>query len=581
MMAVVPIYKADVADRPVAPGYQSTSGASIDAFGGGAAKGLADAGRQLEHTAEGAYKSAMKRQIEDNERDAKDRVNKYDTELELIGFGDGTDQNQGYYASRGQNAIDGHKSAVERAKTARSKILEGASPRVAELAGDVMNARDRSESKVRDRFLMTERERANDATAEARKATVASRAASLYNDPVELASAISVAASEDASVAERKGFSPEIAAFETEKSRTVVIQGAIKAALAADDINTAQKIFDTHADKMNGLVRADVAKALRNEGIDKISQSLADKAMSMFPNDREAGMKWLRDNAEGKSEAAAVADLRSRYGDRAAVESDARARAADLHRITTQAREDLNWQHTVQERERTERLRGARKEAEDLIESGKPYSAIPAEVRAELDGAKVASLQKRAAQLATGEPLVTDWGKNNEYTAMTADQLRNVDVGNARTELADAEFTQVKNLVLAANQGKIDPQSPDNPMRIFGSRADELGLVGNDKKDDRGRLQSMFLQEVGRAEEANGNKHLSSKEVREILNTVTDPVAMNSWKEKIGLSGPKPLFKVKVPEEDRKKIIEYYAQTGKPKPTELDIVNAYLVKKNK
>jgi len=665
-MATVPVVRGpSVEVRPAAPSYQSTQGATIDAFGGDG-RGAIQGGRDLMVAGGQAAQLATKILIDDNEREAKTLDVEFSKSLRVIAYGDGTDANPGYYATRGENAIGGHKSASEAIEKRRKELIDGASnPRVKEMFGTSAAARAEHELTSFGRHLNDQKRAANNTATEARIGEAVNDAVSAYNDPEVAGRSSSIIRSEVAALAEREGLGKEGAAAKYKEAFTVLTQGRVKAALAADDVEGAQKIFDANSEGISGAVRTELQKSLRDGSVAKQAQVLRDRALQLFPGDPVKGLQWIQDAAEGKVEDEAVQRAQTIYGARASAEAQARARAGEKRaeasyeqgqadrleaiadraeakadrleakerrKTVTEPREDERWQQgqddreqaradrqeardrrgvteprederwrlgledrereerrrivteaaadasvawAKSERERTEAIRKAQTAAEEHIESGKPFSMIPAEIRASLDGTKEAALRKREKQIATGEPMKTDYAKYNEYMAMNSDGLRNVDLAVARTQLEDEEFNQVRNRVAAAHQGRFD--AINSPTGLFNARANEVGLTGSGKADERGRLHSMFLQEVAKEEANIAPKKITDARLREILNSLTDPIEIKD--KYLGfVDGKTKLYDVKVPPEFKAAADKMQSDAGKPTLTEAQLARAYILK---
>lgn len=556
--------------------YQSDAGATRDAFGGAQADASTKSGQLLGHEADVATEIAVKQAAEDNEREAKRLDVELSSRIRRVGYGDGQNDH-GFYGTHGQAAVDagaGTKEAV--AKLKKEMLAEVKNPRVAKMFGTAADARLEQEFGTMDRHIMKSRSEANDAIAEARMGDAAANAAAAWNDPVVMQRSLHIAGTEARGIMERKGITdPATVDAKVREAQSVIVGDTVKAALAADNVVEAQKIFDANQAGLGAGARIELTKMLRDQSVSKVSQALRDKALALFPTDPIKGIEWIRQNAEGKVEDAAIEHTLQIY--------NLQHRAADdIRAIRNQAIHEANVAYELGERAKREAKEKARTEGWKAIEAGQTFASLPAGTKEAVDGTTANAMQHREQQIASGAPLVTNWSKYNEYSNMTPDQLHNVDLGQARTELADTEFHHIEALKLQADQGKLAATNPFSINGIFNKTADSLGLRGDAiKEKQRGELGSMFQEELDKAKKEKGLKgkqELSLQEQKEILRSLTDSIAI---KGSVWGTNNDPAYKVKVPQEDRRKIIEaFQANHGGAYPTDFQIVKAYADMKN-
>lgn len=591
-MPTVPSYEPRVGSRPVAPGYQSAQGASADAFGASGGRVLERGGQHLLNAGNEAARVALQAQQEDNAREAKNLDIQFSEAIRQIGYGDGTEANPGYYSLRGEAAVAGNKGAAEAIAEARKRLVATArNPRVAELFGTAAATRVEQEMGQIARFTERERRVAHDATAEARIATALSDAAAAYNNPEVAATSRAVISAEVAALAKSNGWSADVQKARLAEANSTMVLGSIKAALAADDLDTAEKLLDANVAGMTGGAKTEAIKLLEQQGLDKAAQALGNEARRLFPGSLDKQVAWIDSVVDGKKQSAAMQYVENRHSIHRRMITEGRAdqEYAENRRDKQQSREreEIRWrnylsdraQHDVdvahrnEERERTERLRNARETAEKHIEAGGRYADLPPDVKASLDGTKIAALERRERQLASGEPIATDWEAYSRYNSMTAEQLRSVDLQVARTQLADREFSIVDAAVRAALAGRRDPNDPASPASVFNAAVLKYGLDGDDKVKVRGQFRTMFFEELEKRQKEKG-RELSAEEVRATLKDVTDPALINGvlW----GTS-ERQTFKIKVPEDVRKQIIANFPRERMGRePTEWEITRAYV-----
>lgn len=231
-----------VSARPLAPVYQTARGADIGAFGS-TGEGLARAGQQLQAASGELADIALRRMIEDNEREAKDLDNKYREQLRKIQFGDGTADNPGFYSLQGENAIRAYAPTEAAITKLRNDML-----------GQIRNERVREmfefSSIDQENFVLTnmgrhysqEREVANDAVDEARINEAADEAAAYRGSPEAMARAFSTMNGSILAMGERKGWAPEVVASKQQEARSVIYRKAFDN-IVLDSAEAGEKFF--------------------------------------------------------------------------------------------------------------------------------------------------------------------------------------------------------------------------------------------------------------------------------------------------------------------------------------------------
>lgn len=611
-MAQVPVSTTPKVDQRALPttapqplSYQSARGVTADSFGAQVGRSLIEGGQKLGAAADDAYRQVLKEQIEDNERKAKELDIAFASFNQTIGFGDGSDENKGFYGTKGENTLARQAEVTEAIKKERQRLLDSAPNKaVKDMFGLASAVREKDEIGRVLRYTGEQRTVANNETSEARITTATSDAALNYNDDDTVVKSLAVVEGEVLMLAERNGMGKETTDNKLRLGRTQVVTGAVEAAVRQEDPARAEKLLSTYEGMIDGVQAAKLRKSVEDGSVTKAAQILRDQALAKFPNDPVAGREWIKSVAEGKTEDEALSRFNNELNAARQVKNDAQSDAANARAITTfnQGQTDraarlirdaeadataaANREWTLAERARTERVRAAETTAEQWIESKKPYTELPFEVRELLPEAAKKAFQAREVQLASGEPNQSDWTAYAQYNEMNADQLRNLNMAEVRTKLADDEFNIIRNRYTAALQGRIDKDNPTSIPFMINAKIEKIGLKtkpGSSDDKEAGQIRTMVTQEIERAEKANGNKRLTTVEIQEIIDGVTDPVAIQRTTV-LGMGivpGEKRLSEIEVPKTDRDQITAEYRKKGRV-PTEADIVRQYLkVKVNK
>ena len=406
-MPTVPrLTSATVESRGVGLVPQSAAGATPEVFGAGVGRALQASGQQTAQTGDDLARIALKEQIEDNERAAKNLDIQLREATRTIVSGDGTAQNPGFYSSRGEVAISQREGAVKSIQEAYRKITEGVqNKRVLELFGPVAAGHMEQTFGAIDRHTQEQRRAANIATSTARATAFASDAITAYTDPEAMKRSLAGIAGEAAAQADLEGFGPEAAAINLQKQQSAVIEGAVKAALAAEDTVTAERIFAANKDSLLGPVRAEIVKDLRDGSVRARAQALRDSVLAKYPNDPAGAREYIKSVADGKTEDAALAAYEAALNAARGDKAEARADEADKQRIVTRAREEVNHAHVVAERERIETQRAAHDSYVSKIIAGTEVSRDTLALDKRLDGEHKATILGMLNRADKGEPL--------------------------------------------------------------------------------------------------------------------------------------------------------------------------------
>lgn len=301
-MAQVPLYPVGgrVAPEARGPVYQSDRGASLDAFGS-TGEGMRAASQKLGQFSDEIGNTALRIIQEDNDREAKRLDIDLSRRLREINYGDGTEENPGYLSLRGEAAIKSSADVRKAVEAARNDVLNSTKNlKVRQMVDQLSAQRVEGELGTVDRHLGEQRRAFDQTLSEARIQEAASDAAANWNDPTVMARSMRVTNGEILSMAQKNGWSDEIAKAKLAEARSIVIGSAVKQAIAADNVEAAQKILDTNEAGLPAAARIELYTLLRNQSVEKQGQALGDTLWQKFGNDVNGALKHLQEVATGK-----------------------------------------------------------------------------------------------------------------------------------------------------------------------------------------------------------------------------------------------------------------------------------------
>jgi hypothetical protein len=408
-------------------------------------------------------------------------------------------------------------------------------------------------------YVTGQRRVANDAVSAAREQSAASEAVLFWNDDTVVNRSLGIATVEAEARAARAGLPKEVAEAEVRAARTRVLAPAINAAIETDykraqklyqdnvgsmdareaailakriqdkaTVTESQKVGDQIYDlaKANGWSEERAMIELR-----KVSEgSVRDAAMRQL-NSMFTSMRQSRQDAEQREDRAYTLRQRGITSDNQAFEAEQRARrreaqdaedmgiaaAETIARMGGTPQEQLKLaQETLTGRileiaeARLNSRRAAEVGAENAargelrrrayveVDAGKDPDSLPPEFREALSNpGEMDRLRRVFLDRQAGIPAATNWEAWNAYQAQAKDpdQARFIDLKEARTYLADAEFRKLSGLVSDAQAGKLDPNAKNDNAEI------NRVLMGYEfvktaKADDRNRLAAQIANEV-------------------------------------------------------------------------------------
>ena len=297
-MATVPrVTGPSVEVRPTPFVAQSAEGATPDAFGAAAGRGMVQAGQQLAAFGEQVFRTAERIRLEEDDRAAKEAETEFARQRIAIVRGDGTDQNPGYYGLAGQNAVDGYKGAREALDAARDEIAKNMqSERARTRFLQRANAQIVDEDNTMLGFVTQNRRVAADATSKVRIETLQGEAARFYNDQERVGGIVGQIEEQVRADARRNGIVDQGTVDGlVQSARTSTIKAAFGSALDAQDTETAQRMLQQYAGQLDGRVQADLARILRDKIVDEEAQNLAETYFAQVNLNDPASIKRVID----------------------------------------------------------------------------------------------------------------------------------------------------------------------------------------------------------------------------------------------------------------------------------------------
>jgi hypothetical protein len=165
---------------------------------------------------------------------------------------------------------------------------------------------------------MGERRTAADNLSQARLNEAVDDAAANYNNPSKILESMAVARGEIASMAERNGWSPEVAASKLQEARSAIHKTVIEAALDRAP-GYASSYYQANKADIDGRERAKLEKALEASSIRGAAQAAEDRIMGQGLSEADA-LAEARKIRDPKLRDEAVQRVTMRYGEIARVE---------------------------------------------------------------------------------------------------------------------------------------------------------------------------------------------------------------------------------------------------------------------
>jgi hypothetical protein len=313
-MARVPQMADAVALRPVEAPYQRIN-TTPDDFGMGAARAADMAAQRIDKFGDTMARRAIDLQLEDNENDARRMDVDLSKRLRTLGYGDGNEQNPGYFGLKGQAALDAFPDYRKLVEAAKAEVLGSArNQRSRDLFA--LKAEERVSVKMEGmtRHLMGERRTVADDLSKARINEALDDASANYNNPQLINQSLGVMRGEIESMAARNGWTPEVAASKLQESRSAIHKAVIKAALDRAP-GYAQSYYARNKADIDGRDRPELERALETASIRGAAQAAEDRIMAMGVSEQQS-LEEARKIRDPKLRDEAVQRVTARFGER-------------------------------------------------------------------------------------------------------------------------------------------------------------------------------------------------------------------------------------------------------------------------
>ena len=379
-MVTVPTQKTQRVQLGAAPTTFRDPRVPSGAFGGLAAAGLIEGGRQLQGAGAGLAQMALDIQRDDNDAEVKERDNQISEALRASMYGDGTANNVGYYGLERKEAVRGYIPTEDNIREAVENIAKESSNDAVRLKVSQLGAvRIQRELGNMTKHAAAERVKAFDEVSAAREAQASSDATNAWNNSGIMDNSLGIVADEAEDYARRHSLDEETAEVRLQRRQGVVIKSAFDAALTNDAVAVAEGLIAKHGDKLDGATHAEMDKALRTQTLYVKGQALAASAAEKFPQNPTAARQYIRDVSEGKVEDEAIRQFNLQIaearGDKRARKSDAAERRA----LNSEARATYNHEESKRVKAEKQALEDANGVASDWLYDGKTLQELRVE----------------------------------------------------------------------------------------------------------------------------------------------------------------------------------------------------------
>lgn len=223
-------------------------------------RGTGDLARGLQVASDVLYEE----QLKDEERAVKNLDNEWAKQRRIILFGDGTPTNQGFYATAGEDTLNGRPGVEEKLNKARQQLLQKAgNGRVKEAFNYRSEATLQQELEGVDKYTTSQRRAANTATSQATIEEAVQNAATYFSDSGKWNAAVDVIASEVASMGDNEGWSQELINNATQKAISAAARDRINRAMITDTAS-AETIYAQTKDMIDGDVRIQIEQDIKS-----------------------------------------------------------------------------------------------------------------------------------------------------------------------------------------------------------------------------------------------------------------------------------------------------------------------------
>ena len=231
---------------------------------------------------------AIRRRAEDSERKAKELDMQFQREKNLLLYGDGTEENPGFYSLKGGAAIEAAPEVQEQLDSLRQSISDSAEREsIRRMFDGASQQRLLNDINNMNRHTGQERISANIQTSEARIQTSIDEAALNYPDENVNRQAKAVIAAEIQALGELQGWSEEVINQKTVEATTALVNERFNAALAQRDYDAAQQIIQENVDSVDPAVVARMQEKLEVPMRMAKAQAVVDEMIAMDMSEKE------------------------------------------------------------------------------------------------------------------------------------------------------------------------------------------------------------------------------------------------------------------------------------------------------
>lgn len=449
----------------------------------GVGEGLQRIGNQLAD-------AAIRIRSEDSERQAKELDLEFQRSKNVILYGDGTDDNPGYYSLSGGAAVDAAPQVQAQLDELRKQFIERSDrPSVQRMFGASADQRLTIDLNNISKHVVQERRTATLATSQARIQGAIDDAARAYNDDDILAQSRSIITSEVLVQAEIEGMSPEVIEQEMVKAYTVLYQNMVRSALANQDVSTATAILSRHRLQMQPDVVATLEAQLQEPQRIARAQSIVDEVMSTGMSETEA-LANVRAQYSGdpKLRDELVRRIKSRYDENTAAGNAAiKASREDWHGQIVRGEATLdqliiaNPEVWMVLSENSDTVR-ALQSAQDRLDEGRVYARV------------------------------SDPDVMNSLADMDRAELAEVDPVTIQSQLTESDYNSWVTRIRSARQALEDDETSSTTFR---------------------RMETMLKRmappslEIGQSKQSQDNKRLENRIVHEMDAWISEYISLN------------------------------------------------------
>lgn len=209
-----------------------------------------------------AEKAAYENHLRDEERNLKNLENEWGATRRKILFGDGTPNNQGFFATSGEDTLNARAGLEQQLNKARSLILGKAQGRVKQAFDLSSQASLQGDLEQADRYTIGQRKEANLRTSQASIKEVMQQASTYFSDDKKWDAAVDRIGFEMASMGDEQGWSQETINSETQKAISKAARQRIDRALITD-AKSGELIYSKTKDMIDGDQRIEIEQDIK------------------------------------------------------------------------------------------------------------------------------------------------------------------------------------------------------------------------------------------------------------------------------------------------------------------------------